>query len=224
GNPWDRLTDAQVEAEADLYAWGHKRYGWPFRLAEHPGEPGFGWHGMGGTAWGGHPDCPGDLRKAQRADVLRLAERFVKGTAPAPEPGGLFGMATFKKWNGRKEHLRDGHWRTIRITNEGAMSLAVGGQIVDADAFVAATMPKGVVVQVRFYETDWKAGGKSRRITWHTPSLELTHNGGRSFGTARFKEYVGSGRSGYERRVRCEAIAYGGDADIEVNLRLLQEK
>ena len=30
-------------------------------------------HGMGGVAWGDHPDCPGDVRKAQRAQIVALA-------------------------------------------------------------------------------------------------------------------------------------------------------
>jgi len=29
---------------------------------------------MGGAAWGGHPDCPGDLRKAQRQTILDIAQ------------------------------------------------------------------------------------------------------------------------------------------------------
>ena len=39
-------------------------------LADKPGQGGFGWHGMGGAAWGNHPGCPGDLRKAQRPLIL----------------------------------------------------------------------------------------------------------------------------------------------------------
>src|SRR5664279_5417814 len=40
GVPSDPLSDAQIHALADLYRWGHVIYGWPFKLAEHPGEPG----------------------------------------------------------------------------------------------------------------------------------------------------------------------------------------
>ena len=74
GEPSQPLTDAQIDAVAGIYRWGHDHFGWPYRLAEHPGEKGLGWHGMGGTAWGGHPYCPGDLRKAQRAEILRRAQ------------------------------------------------------------------------------------------------------------------------------------------------------
>lgn len=72
GFPTEPLTDAQITGLAGIYQWGMKSYGWPKQLADTPGQAGFGWHGMGGDAWGGHPLCPGDLRKPQRADVLKL--------------------------------------------------------------------------------------------------------------------------------------------------------
>lgn len=73
GQPDEPLTDAQIAALADLYRWGHLTHGWKFQLAEHPGDEGLGWHGMGGTAWGNHPNCPGGLRRAQRQLILTLA-------------------------------------------------------------------------------------------------------------------------------------------------------
>ena len=73
GQPAEPLTPEQVAALADLYRWGHATFGWPLELAEQPGQPGFGWHGMGGVAWGNHPGCPGELRKAQRPAILAAA-------------------------------------------------------------------------------------------------------------------------------------------------------
>ena len=80
----DLLTDPQVQAIADLYRWLQHlpTAQFDYQLAETPGQPGFGWHGMGGAAWGGHVDCPGPLRKAQRARILGLANPL---TAPAPK-------------------------------------------------------------------------------------------------------------------------------------------
>ena len=75
------MTDAQVTAVAALYAWGHATYGWPLQLTSSPSTPGLGWHGMGGAAWGGHPDCPGDARRAQLPLVLARAIN------PAVTPG-----------------------------------------------------------------------------------------------------------------------------------------
>lgn len=83
GEPSAPLTEAQCEAVADIYAWGHAKFGWPFQLAEVPGQRGLGWHGMGGSSWGGHPYCPGELRKAQRQHILDLAQG-IKTTSAAP--------------------------------------------------------------------------------------------------------------------------------------------
>lgn len=70
GYTTEPLAGPQLTAIVGLYAWLHALYGIPLRLAEAPGQAGLGWHGMGGAAWGGHPACPGDLRRAQRQTVL----------------------------------------------------------------------------------------------------------------------------------------------------------
>jgi N-acetylmuramoyl-L-alanine amidase len=72
GHPDTALTELQVQAAAKILAYVHAEHGIPLHLAEHPGEQGFGWHGMGAPAWG-HASCPGDPRKAQRARILTLA-------------------------------------------------------------------------------------------------------------------------------------------------------
>jgi hypothetical protein len=82
GYPNEPLNAAQIDAVARIYAAGHLNEGWPFRLAEKPTDRGLGWHGMGGTAWGGHTSCPGDIRKAQRADILARAQQLIT-------PGGF---------------------------------------------------------------------------------------------------------------------------------------
>lgn len=86
GFPTEPLTTAQVQTLARLYVWGHKTYGWPLKLSEDPGTPGFCWHGAGGAAWGGHTSCPGDIRKAQRATALYLAALVLNPPAPIPSP------------------------------------------------------------------------------------------------------------------------------------------
>lgn len=87
GRPDEAMEPAEVEALAHLYAWGHKELGWKLQLADKPGEPGFGWHGMGGAEWGGHTGCPGDKRKAQRQEVLnRAAELLHEQATAAPKP------------------------------------------------------------------------------------------------------------------------------------------
>lgn len=83
GYPNEPLTAQQIETVAQIYAWGAKRYGWPYQLAEKPGDRGLGWHGMGGAQWGGHLGCPGDLRKAQRPAILARA-KAINGATPTP--------------------------------------------------------------------------------------------------------------------------------------------
>lgn len=77
GNP---LTPQQVEAVAQVYARGVRDYGWPYQLADSPTGRGLGWHGMGGMAWGGHPDCPGAPIVAQRQQILNRARQINEGT------------------------------------------------------------------------------------------------------------------------------------------------
>ena len=73
GVPGEALTQAQILSVARIYVYGMQQYGWPISLAESPNGVGLGWHGMGGAAWGGHIGCPGDLRRAQRGQILYLA-------------------------------------------------------------------------------------------------------------------------------------------------------
>jgi peptidoglycan hydrolase-like protein with peptidoglycan-binding domain len=85
GVPSEPLTPQQIQTLAHLYAWGHKTFGWPLAIADEVTGNGFGWHGMGGAAWGGHTGCPGELRKAQRPQILAIASRLV-GPAIVPHP------------------------------------------------------------------------------------------------------------------------------------------
>lgn len=73
----ESLTPAQVEAVAKLYARGVEVYGWPLSSTDSTSGHGLGWHGMGGNAWGGHPDCPGEPIKAQRPAILARAAQLV---------------------------------------------------------------------------------------------------------------------------------------------------
>jgi len=70
GWPGEGLTAEQIGTLSRLYRWGHDHWGWALHLADDPAGTGLGWHGMGGAAWGGHPDCPGPIRLAQRPAIL----------------------------------------------------------------------------------------------------------------------------------------------------------
>lgn len=81
-------TKSQIENDAQLLAWLHVHEGVPLQVTNSVSRRGLGWHGMGGTAWGGHLDCPGDRIKNARAEIIRRAEQIVaEGNKPAPPLG-----------------------------------------------------------------------------------------------------------------------------------------
>jgi hypothetical protein len=73
GNPGNPLTAAQITASAQLVECLSAFAGFPLQISDSPSVKGYGWHGMGGAAFGGHFQCPGDVRKAQRPQILALA-------------------------------------------------------------------------------------------------------------------------------------------------------
>lgn len=84
GYPNRLLTPAQITASAQLVECLSAFAGFPLHVSDSPSVQGYGWHGMGGDAFGGHPDCPGDVRKAQRGEIIALAVAIRQGTQPAP--------------------------------------------------------------------------------------------------------------------------------------------
>lgn len=89
GHAGDSLTDAQIAADAKILAWAHTTYGIPLQSTDAVDGRGLGWHGMGGTAWGGHTGCPGNPIKAQRPAILEAAAAALGNQpAPAPAPDG----------------------------------------------------------------------------------------------------------------------------------------
>lgn len=67
------LTAGQLQGAAQLMARANRELGVPLYAVDVPGQRGLGWHGMGGDAWGGHPDCPGRPVILQRAAILAKA-------------------------------------------------------------------------------------------------------------------------------------------------------
>jgi len=95
GNPANPLTASQVIAGAQLLELLSRpdvgRF--PLQMSNSPSTEGLGWHGMGGVAFGGHFDCPGDTRKAQRPRIIALAAAIRAGGSQAgpfrhTAPGG----------------------------------------------------------------------------------------------------------------------------------------
>lgn len=76
GHPDTPLTAAQVESVAQIYAWGHGTFGWPFAVVDSTTEHGLTYHGVGGSAWGGHTGCPGTIRRAQRQAIINRSKEI----------------------------------------------------------------------------------------------------------------------------------------------------
>lgn len=86
GHSGDLLAVGQIESVAQVYAWMVKKYGVPYAVANKPGESGLGYHGMGGKAWGNHPNCPGPGIVAQRQAIIDRARAINGVSIPKPTP------------------------------------------------------------------------------------------------------------------------------------------
>ena len=86
------FSPQQVTALAQLLEVLSRFAGFPLQITDSVDVKGLGVHSMGGDAWGGHPYCPGDVRKAQRPAILALAKDIRNPPAPPPPPAELEGV------------------------------------------------------------------------------------------------------------------------------------
>jgi hypothetical protein len=84
GNSGNSLTPSQLENVSRLLAWLHTTYAVPLQVSDSS-VPGLTGHGLGGSAWGGHYDCPGAPILAQRPAIIARAAAIL-GTAPSSSP------------------------------------------------------------------------------------------------------------------------------------------
>lgn len=80
-----QLNAFQQETAAQLYAWLVNVHKVPLQLADTPSGRGLGWHGMGGVAWGNHPNCPGPANVALRSSNLVRVNQILAGQGPSTE-------------------------------------------------------------------------------------------------------------------------------------------
>jgi len=92
------LTAGQIQACAKVVAKANREFGAPLVSIDQPGLRGLGWHGMGGDAWGGHPDCPGEPVKALRPVILAHAAVILGQPVPVPP---VPARETAPPWSGR---------------------------------------------------------------------------------------------------------------------------
>lgn len=78
------LTVPQIQAAGRLLGRLYSVYRVPLEISDNPNTKGLGWHGMGGDAWGGHPDCPGGPVLLQRPHILAAALQSLGENVPNP--------------------------------------------------------------------------------------------------------------------------------------------
>jgi N-acetylmuramoyl-L-alanine amidase len=84
-NPGNPLTAAQLTSFAQVFEALSAHDGFPLQVTDDTSGHGLIWHGAGGQAWGGHTECPGDVRKAQRPAIIELARAIRAGGAGVVE-------------------------------------------------------------------------------------------------------------------------------------------
>lgn len=87
------LTTGQIDGVARIMAWGHHEFDWPLEVVDSTTARGLTYHGVGGAAWGGHPDCPGPIRRQQRYDIIERAKQLAGGYRPVVSLSRLIAAA-----------------------------------------------------------------------------------------------------------------------------------
>ena len=77
------LTQAQITAFAQILEACSAFDGFPLQVTDNVNGQGLILHSDGGEAWGGHFSCPGNVRAAQRPQIVALAMSIRQGSGPA---------------------------------------------------------------------------------------------------------------------------------------------
>ena len=78
------MTAPQVAAFAQILEACSAYDDFPLVITDNVSGTGLITHGDGGIPWGDHPECPGDVRKAQRPELIRIAKAIRAGEPPKP--------------------------------------------------------------------------------------------------------------------------------------------
>lgn len=86
-NPSAPFSPQQIQSIALLVEVLSRRDGFPLAAATNPfTERGVTLHSEGGSAFGGHLECPGSVRGAQRPQIIELATAIRAGAEPPKGP------------------------------------------------------------------------------------------------------------------------------------------
>lgn len=166
-------TPNQIELCAQLLARANHEYGVALVSTDNPGVGGLGWHGMGGDAWGAHPDCPGQPFLLARPHILARAGQILGLGTPIPPPP----TRTAPAWPGRTFIYRVGEeqlhgadvlewqarmaWRGWTITQDGIYG---PHSEETCAAFQADSSAHGWILQ-----EDGEVGPKTWAASWERP-------------------------------------------------------
>lgn len=142
------LTDAQLTANAKILAKAHQVHGIPLQLTGKVGIPGLGHHSMGaesGVNWG-HSQCPGNIIKAQKPEILKRALAIVNPPAPITVPLGDYAMIVT---------CTDGSGSEKSVNNR---SVPANGRIV-----ITPSGPWSIASASNFDTSYWK---NTLQLTW----------------------------------------------------------
>lgn len=156
GDSGEQLTRQQLRAAADITAWAARQYGIPLALCDDPSGSGLAWHGLGGAAWGNHPDCPGAPIVAQRPAILTAAEggQHVSANGPEHWDGADWEALRRQMQRGVLAHVGNAYVTglsaeeaaDVEAAHEGLTALvsaaATGAAPASADAIAAAVVAK----------------------------------------------------------------------------------
>lgn len=158
------LTLEQVSVCAAVLARAHALYGVPLESTDDPRHGGLGWHGMGGDAWGGHPDCPGEPVKAQRPSIISTANLLVLGNPFPRFPGRtLIYSAGLMQMHGSDVHA----WQA-RMAERG-WSISVDGWYGPQSAGVCRAFQADSTAHGWPLAEDGKVGPLTWDASWQRP-------------------------------------------------------
>lgn len=197
GRGGDELTDAQLEANAKVLAFAHVTKGVPLRVATSPTDRGLGYHAMGGSAWGGHTQCPGTRIVAQLPEIVDRAKRIVTGTTVQEDDD----MPAYVNLGiAKAQTLKPGKWESVEFTEEwtdetgdhtaGGTVFARGAcRFTGSLSLTATGLPAGDVLQARMAEYD------GEKFAQNHPTHELIGTVGGTFGIIPLTKALGRGRT-----------------------------
>src|SRR5581483_4642088 len=161
-NPSNPFTQPQINRIAQVLELTSRVGNFPLQLTSSPSGEGLGWHGMGGEAWGGHLNCPGNVRRGQCPGILEVARAIRAGT---PEP-------SVKSWTTRgqlsfadlaRTQLHEQPSTVLQVTAEnspnGAFAANLAAYVNDVFAADTVLCPKDVSW---FYAVPGKGPGQWR--------------------------------------------------------------